>query len=551
MEPLEYLRIISSPVQSNDIRAGSEHWQVEQRVHTTLIGLMQLTSFTRRRFLSGTIRTGALLGIGQTSGLVSLSPVTAAETKVSPSQVQFSTDTESIVRLLAETPQEGATEMMVGLLRSGVPYRKLLAGLFLVALQTRLEHNVYVVHSAHQLALDAPPGEQLLPIFWALANFKHWQKYHSRKAIAFAALKGTLPSSDKALADFRAGMDNVDEEKASRAIIALARNEGAHQVFDALWPYAALNCQTIYHSAVGLANLWRALETIGWQHAEQMLRGRVHMMLAGSTAPLLQRGDWTYVENRERARRSFAKLPPQWAGDKSDPGLTRELLGLIREFKANEAADLALGRLLAGKAQASAIWDAVHLAAGELLMKKPHVTYPVHSNTGANAIHYGFRASSNPEVRLLLLLQGIGWQCHARKRVGELAASDATWKQKELRIDEVNPGKMAEAPETAVAEIFLSLGSQPDESARRAFAVAQKHPDLELFQQAARQLLFRKVLAPDTHDIKYPVAVFEDFHWVSAEWRPHLVASSVSWLPGADKPDSPVWQEAREAVKRI
>jgi hypothetical protein len=512
---------------------------------------MQSTSLTRRRFLTGTIGTGALLGIGQPSGLLSLSPATAAETKLAPSQVQLSTDIESIVRLVAETPQEGATEMMVGLLRAGVPYRKLLAALFLAALQTRLEHNVYVVHSAHQLTLDAPPGEQLLPMFWALANFKHWQKYHSRKAIAFSALKGPWPSSDKALEDFRTGMDNVDEEKASRAIIALARSEGRHRVFDALWPYAALNCQTIYHSAIGLANLWRALETIGWQHAEQMLRGQVHMMLSGSSAPLLQRGDWTYIENRDRARRNFAKLPPQWAGDKSDPGLTVELVALIREFKANEASELVLDRLLAGKAEASAIWDAVHLSAGELLMRKPHVTYPVHSNTGANAIHYGFRASSNPEVRLLLLLQGIGWQCHARKRAGELAVSDPSWKLKDVRIDELKAGKLAAAPETAAAEIFLNLASQPDESTGRAFAVAQKYPDLEAFQQAARQLLFRKVLAPDTHDIKYPVAVFEDFQWVSPEWRPHFVASSVSWLPGADRPDSPVWQEAREAVKRI
>src|SRR5215475_13125906 len=53
---------------------------------------------------------------------------------------------------------------------------------------------------------------------------------------------------------------------------------------------------------------------------------------------------------------------------KGNEGLTKDLLAMQREGKGDEACDLAVKHLTEGKAQAGAVWDAVHLAAGELVM---------------------------------------------------------------------------------------------------------------------------------------------------------------------------------------
>jgi hypothetical protein len=506
----------------------------------------------RRQFVQASAVGASGLALGDLRGFLPLSPATPDEARVTPEIVQFTPEIEPVVRAIEETTQERCMEVMVALLRGGLPYRQFLAALFLAGVRNpAVSHTPLAIHAVHQLSLDAPTAERLLPTFWSLANFKYWEHYHKAADYRMPRLKEDLPDPQKAAEEFHAGMDSLDEERAERAIVALIRSEGTNRVFDTMWPYAAVNCLSVYHSAIGLANSWRTLQTIGWQHAEPMLRWMVHSFITASAAPLVSRGDWTYRENRDRARTWSGKLPAGWAGGAENAELTRRLLGLIREFKAAEACDLVVSGLAGGTCRAGAVWDATHLAAAELMMRKADVGYPLHSNTAANALHYGFRTSAEPEIRLLLLLQGVGWQCHARRRLNEQAKADPKWIMKPVKIDDLAATPVSPDPGVAAQEMLSDLGARPEAAASRVLDYARANPQPRVFVAAARRRLFAKLAVEETHDVKYPVAVFEDYAQVNPIWRPHLLASSVYWLPGAERPDSPLMRQAREAVRRI
>jgi hypothetical protein len=55
----------------------------------------------------------------------------------------------------------------------------------------------------------------------------------------------------------------------------------------------------------------------------------------------------------------------------------------------------------------------------------------------------------------------------------------------------------------------------------------------------------------DPHDIKFPVAIFEDLGLVSPGWRSHLTAAAAFSFWGIDRPDLPAMQQVREAVKKL
>ena len=130
---------------------------------------------SRRMFLKTSAAAGIGSWLGDLAGLDRLATVSAAEAKLKPEAVQLTTDLEPVVRLIENTPREKCFDMLVGQLRKGLPYRRLLAALFLAGIRNVSPqppgfkfHCVFAIHSAHQLSLDAPVEERLLPLFWAL-----------------------------------------------------------------------------------------------------------------------------------------------------------------------------------------------------------------------------------------------------------------------------------------------------------------------------------------------------------------------------------------------
>jgi hypothetical protein len=502
---------------------------------------------------------GAALGLADFAALGPLGPTNADEAKVSPDLVQFSPDIEPVVRLIERTPQDQCVAAVVEQLRKGLPYRHFLAALYLAAIRAArwhgdgihgYDHSAYVVHSAYQLSLDLPCGEQLLPAFYALSGFKGGQKAYPNKK-GTPALTGKLPPADKALDELHTALREWDSDRAERAIVSLARSKGSTEVLEPLWHYAGRDWGFIGHMAILVANSSRLLETIGWQHAEHVLR-YVVQGLAGWGREHAHHSDvQPYWANLQRIETVIRRLPGNWAEAQGNAGLTKDLLTLLREGKGDEACNLAVRHLADGTARAGAVWDAVHLAAGELVLSsKPHNAWrpinsaALHSNTAANALHYAFRASGKEDTRLLLTLQAVAWLDLYRK--GVISGKCLV---RPVDITALTGAKLPDRPEAAVDTILATRTAQPQEAARLAFAFAQRHRPEPLLR-AARRLMPVKS-SGDPHDIKFPVAIFEDLDLVSPGWRPHLVAAAAFSFWGSDRPDLPVMQQVREALAKL
>jgi hypothetical protein len=193
---------------------------------------------------------GAFAGLGEWAGLAPLSPASADDAKVTPDLVRFGPDLEPVVRLIEDTRRPKCPAMMIGLLKNGLPYRHFLAALYLTNLRaSEAGHPLAVLHSAHQLTLDAPVQERLLPTFWALDSFKVHQE-RGLETPSLRPLAGKLPSADQAEKDFHAAMTSFDADQAERAIVVLARTQGAARVVEPLWHYGARDWSFIGHVAI-------------------------------------------------------------------------------------------------------------------------------------------------------------------------------------------------------------------------------------------------------------------------------------------------------------
>ena len=91
--------------------------------------------------------------------------------------------------------------------------------------------------------------------------------------------------------------------------------------------------------------------------------------------------------------------------------------------------------------------------------------------------------------------------------------------------------------------------AKPPEAAGLAFALAGRPHGTEQLLRAACRLEAMK--AWDVHDLKFPVALFEDLDLVSPHWRPHLLAAGVYSFQGSARPDNPVMQQVREALRKL
>lgn len=75
-------------------------------------------------------------------------------------------------------------------------------------------------------------------------------------------------------------MDSWDEPAADRAVAVLARTAGANAVYERLFRFGMRDFRDIGHKAIYVANSLRTLQSIGWQHAEPVLRSLAYALLA-------------------------------------------------------------------------------------------------------------------------------------------------------------------------------------------------------------------------------------------------------------------------------
>ena len=507
---------------------------------------------TRRRFLQAAA-VGGLPTISSTAW------ARGGEAPPDPEPIRFGSDLEPIVRLIEETPREKCVAVLVAQLRAGLPYRRFLAAIYLTALRKQnAHHSAYLVHSAHQISLDLSPQERLLPLFWAVDHIKWQQQDFPTPAVT--ALKGAEIAPEKVETEFHEAMRQNDTERGERAVAALGRSTGSRQAFDALWQYGCRDVSLIGHRAIAVTSCWRTLETIGWQHAEPVLRFAVYNLLTSNGGP-----DDYYRPNLARVDQALGELPTGWAVGLPDRTTTTELFSELRQGQSERACELAV-RILAEGRGAQAVWDALHVAAAELLILHPANNRiggrPLHLNTTVNALHHAFETSVTPRIRLLILLQATAW-------VGDFFRVHLdTQMLKESKLVDLEGARPATSVRDAVQEFFDELPPRilppktpggyvlikreaRTEMGRKAFALANQGPEAaRLYMHAARHWLCAKAVI-EAHEFKLPAALFEDYELVSPLWRPRLLAGSAHWLHGSQSPDSELLQQARRESQKL
>jgi hypothetical protein len=507
---------------------------------------------SRRDFLHISTSVGFLGGLGS---IGSVGRALAVQADVGPGLVRLSADIEPVVRVIEDTPRERIFEAAARLLRSGVDYRRFMAALYLAGIRSvdsrtsgSRFHCVYVINSAHLLALESPAHERFLPLFWALDDFKGAQASRPRP---MPPLSARTPSGADAVAALRAAVHCWDRDGAEVALAGMARTCGAAEAFEELWRLGARDFRPIGHKAIFVTNTWRTLQTIGWQHAEPAFRA-LGQALAGNGTQFengLRFDDQCHRENDELVRAHAAGLRADWAddtasGSAADAAIAAALLAPIRAGNASSACRDALALLTRSKARAGAIWDVVHLAAAEFMLRQPDLG-SVHAVTSVNALHFGFGMARSTETRLFLLLQAVGWMAHFAL-TGGLAANPSPAPGTSI-LDLAPPDAgIPDDPAAAAESILTTMPTARIAAACSAIAYARRHANDPALLSAARRLVFTR--ATDTHDYKYPAAAFEDIPIVSTAWRPHMLAASMLHIPAPAAPASPIIQRAREAL---
>jgi hypothetical protein len=494
----------------------------------------------RRDFLRSIALTSAWAGIGPWSLFKSLPSVSAAEAAVDPKMVRLRPEIEPLVRLLEETPRSRLLEEIGTRVRHGLSYREVLTALLLAGVRNIQPrpvgfkfHAVLVVNSAHLASLSSPDADRWLPIFWALNQFKISQEQDSQQGnwTMGAIDEKSMPPSHLAEGAFRKAMDNWDEAAADVAVASLARSSGASQWLDLFCYYGARDFRSIGHKAIFVANSWRTLECIGWQHAEPVLRSLAYALLARDEQNPATHDlppDRPGRRNLEWAR----QLRPNDAAIESwSPA---ELLQVLREGSEEDAAKAACDAAAKG-VPAPAIWDAMHEGAGELMMRAPGIV-SLHAVTTTNALHHLWQMAANPQVRWFLLLQNASFLPLFR---GKPSA-------KGERIDTFEPEPLKQTGPEALEEIFAEISRDRMRAARKTLAYLDGTGSATEFMQQARRLIFLK--GRDSHDYKFSSAALEDYFLVSPQWRNRFLASSVFRLRGSGEEDNDLVQRIRAAV---
>ena len=499
---------------------------------------------TRREFLGSTAAGLAALGGFEFLGRL---PLVRAE-DATPNLVQLNAHIETLVRLLETSSRDRVLEDLAARVRNGTSYREVLAALFLAAVRNVQPypsvgfkfHAVLVVNSCHLASLSGPDSDRWLPIFWAADAFKSSQADEiSRSGWSMKPVNESLvPDAAKARQMFTEAMDAWDLEKADAATAGLCRTAGATEVFNQFARYAARDFRAIGHKAIFLANAWRTLMVIGWEHAEPVMRSLAAAMLNHEGDPNPSTSDLGPDRPWRQNASLLPKLPTNWWNNPGKPEAAKDLIATFREASAHDAATAAAGMLEQGIG-AQTIWDGVFVGAGELLMRQPGIV-GLHGLTTANALHFIADNVDDDELRRRLVLQACSVNALFRD------AAKGRGQLKDLSIASIEPVAPSGQGAEAIADIVSDISGDKARAAAKIESYLGSGGDPYAFVDATRRMIFLK--GRDSHDYKFSSAVLEDFAHVSPEWRSKFLATSVFHLKGSGDRDNGLVQRTRAAL---
>jgi hypothetical protein len=504
----------------------------------------------RRDFLQQAGTAGTMLGLEGLSLLTGLPAISAADAKVDPKRVRLDSGIEPLVQLIEETPRERLLEEVAAGVHKGLSYRDLLTALFLAGVRNIRPrpnvgfkfHAVLVVHSAHLASLAAPDTERWLPLFWSLDSFKSAQATNERESgWRLGPVDETrVPPPRKAHQAFAEAMDNWDESAADVAAAGLARSAGVNEAFELFCRYGARDFRDIGHKAIYVANAWRTLECIGWQHAEPVFRSLAFALLQHEGENPAKR-DAAPDQPGRRNRTLAARIRPEWREGKNGTEATTDLLAVLREGTSEAAADQVVKMLDGGASSIQSVWDGLFAGAAELVIRQAGIP-SLHAVTTTNALRHAFEMSGDDETRRWLVLQNAAYLPLFRAFMGQRGG-----KLGDARIDKLAPGTLTSTGPDAVGEIFHDVGKNAAAAAGKVLAYRQANGDVAALMNAGRLLVFFK--GNDAHDYKFSSAVMEDYARLSPPWRDRYLAASAYLLRGATAPDTPLVKRTHAALK--
>jgi hypothetical protein len=494
---------------------------------------------TRREFIRTTAGGGlvAAAGLGIFGKLPQLS---AAEVALDSAAVRFDPEIEPLVRLLEETPRERLLEEVGARVKSGTTYREVLSALLLAGIRNIQPrpvgfkfHAVLVVNSAHLASQNSPDEDRWLPVFWALDQFKVSQARDVEQGdwTMPAVDEKSLPEPAKAAEVFAEGMDAWDEAKVDVAAAALARSgRGSGELFDLFARYGARDYRDIGHKAIYVANSWRTLQTMGWQHAEPVLRSLAYAMLMHTGGNPAERDSLADRPGRKNLIRRN-ELRADWATGHVKPETTTAMHAVLRSGDWDEAAQAVVEMINLGSSPRP-LWDAFFQSAAEMMMRSPGIV-SLHACTTTNALFHAFVHAGDDATRRFLMLQNASFLTFFRNDSGAVAG---------VEIDKFEAAPADGGP----AEIFEIVGKNNTEAAARTLGYLEAGGDPRTFLDLAQRLIYLK--GRDSHDYKYSSAIIEDFRHISPGFRNRFLASSVNWLKGSSLDDSPLVARSRAAL---
>ena len=504
----------------------------------------------RRSFLTGLGSFGLLTGLTDLQFLNNLPAISAQDVQVNPRHVRLNADIEPLVRMIEETPRNRLMEETARRVRGGTGYQRLLAALMLAGVKGIRPrpvgyqfHAVLVVNSAHLASLAAHDRDRWLPLFWGLDNFKQSQATNRQRGgwIMPALAENSLPPAHQARQRFIRAMDNWDVEGADTAVAAFVRNATANDVYELFWRYGCRDFRDIGHKAIFVANSWRTLQTIGWRHAEPVVRSLAFALLAHEDDNPANRNDerdQAYRDNVQRAGRIRA----EWRFGRIDNEAVTGLLATLRTANAADSCNRVV-ELLNNRIHPSSVWDALFLRAGELLMQQPAIV-GIHCVTSVNALYFGFQTTGDDTTRKLLMLQAAAFLPMFR----EAMRNRNPRLQEDRRIDTLEPLAVSARGPEAMQEILGDISRDRMTAARKTLALlSEDTADRAVsLMSGARQLIFRK--GSNSHDYKFSSAALEDFYNTTPHWRSRFLATSMFNLRGSGHDDNGLVERIREAL---
>ena len=183
----------------------------------------------------------------------------------------------------------------------------------------------------------------------------------------------------------------------------------------------------------------------------------------------------------------------------------------------------AIEQVQSGVAPAS-LWEACRLAAAELTLRFPFedwIKFPMHAVTTNNALRHAFDTTSNERLQRLLLLQAFAFLPQNRDMcLGHNGENpDTSW-----HLDALTPAADI-AP--SLDDVFDALNTDRRYAISLALAHLDQGGEPQAFIARFRDSAYPTLL--EEHQVKHPVAAFEEASLVAPKWRNRLLAAALHY----------------------